>query len=68
MFAADSDEVFRVNRVFNCQKSFSKHFWFTRSEVDVCVIDFTLKIKDFIGKNGRKFSQYEGISEVISRL
>ena len=68
MLTADSDEILRVNRIFNRQKGFGEHFLFARSEMDVRIIDFPLKIENFIGENGRKFSQYERISEVISSL
>ena len=50
MLTADSDEGIRGDSVFNQKERNGEDFVLTRSEVNVRIIDFPLKIKDFVWK------------------
>ena len=66
MLATNSDEGIRGNGILDGQKRFGEHFLLPRGEVNVRIIDLSLKIKDFISKKRSKFPQRKGIPEEIS--
>jgi hypothetical protein len=68
MLATNSDKGIRGYGILDGQERFGEHFLLARGEVDVRIIDFSLKIKDFVSKKRSKFPQREGIPEEISSL
>jgi hypothetical protein len=68
MLPTDSDEGIGCNGIFDRQKCFGEHFLLACYKVDMRVVDFALKIENFIGKQSGVSPQHKRVSEVISSL